>query len=320
MRRFALSILGAYVAAGSVLGQVSPVAPFTGALREGFETQVPAGYVDCIEEGIFFGSSELCSANGPHVLLTPVWVFNCVVNPHDGAMFAGIRSGGYARIVLGAPVRRFGVWIATNGADGVVTARFYDENQHLLDQIIVNLDNDCAWYWNGWEAVGAPIASVEFENSVHGSGKIMLDDLEADPATPLGSRYCVTTPNSSGQLASIAAGGSTSISSADLVMAATGLPGDALGLFFYGPDQVQIPFGAGFRCIDGPPRYIGRLAVEQANSVGALIHSLDYGSPPSAHTMIEVGSTWNFQGWYLDTATSPPGFNTTDALELTFTP
>ena len=130
-----------------------------------------------------------------------------------------------------------------------------------------------------------------------------------------GTSYCTGTPNSTGSPGQMSAGGSTSVVSNNLVLYAGPVPNQP-GLFFYGPDQIQVPFGNGFRCVGGT---IGRLDVHNALA-NTLSHALDLNAPPNSATVISAGSTWNFQCWYRDPAAGGASFNLSDGLELTFLP
>lgn len=123
--------------------------------------------------------------------------------------------------------------------------------------------------------------------------------------------YCDSLPNSTGASARIDWEGSTSPSIADLVLIAEGVP-DQPGLFFFGPNQVQLPFGNGLRCVGGQ---VHRLPVEFASG-GVLRHALDFGASPAS--AIEPGSTWNFQAWFRDPAAGGSTFNLSDGLHVPF--
>ena len=89
-------------------------------------------------------------------------------------------------------------------------------------------------------------------------------------------------------------------------------PADKFGIFFYGPNQLQIPFGDGFRCVGGS---IQRTQVVQTDSAGSVAFALDLATAPG----IESGVTQNFQFWFRDPAGSGgSGFNLSDGLEVKF--
>jgi hypothetical protein len=135
------------------------------------------------------------------------------------------------------------------------------------------------------------------------------------------SNYCPLTPNSAGLGASIGFAGSASIAANDLILTAEDLPSNQIGLFFYGPSQIQVPFGDGNRCVGG---VVSRLNPPVPTDLfGNAFRAVDY-----SHVGISGGpnpivnmSTFNFQFWFRDPAAmSASGFNLTNGLEITFQP
>lgn len=138
--------------------------------------------------------------------------------------------------------------------------------------------------------------------------------VDFDPPCPGPVSYCIAVPNSTGQPASIGSSGSARISDANFVLAAHGLPAGSPGLFFFGGQQQQTPWGNGFRCVAGqlyriPPALF-------ANAQGSVALPFDFTSPPGS--IVTPGSTWNFQLYYRDSAAGGAGFNSTDGLHATF--
>jgi len=136
-----------------------------------------------------------------------------------------------------------------------------------------------------------------------------------DPAGSLGTSFCASLANSTGSAATIAAVGSSSVSANNLELRAAPVP-NRIGLFYYGPNQIQLAFGDGLRCVGGT---VARLAVHNA-AANTLVHSLDVTVSPNSATIITTGSTWNFQCWFLDPSAGGAGFNLSDGLEVQFTP
>ena len=132
----------------------------------------------------------------------------------------------------------------------------------------------------------------------------------------LGDRFCPPTPNSSGGAALIQGTGSASIAANDLGLAAAPLPKNKSGLFFYGPNQIQIVFGNGFRCVGGA---LHRLPVLNSGPSGELVFPVDYGSLPAGGQIV-AGATWNFQAWFRDPAAGGAFFDTSDAISILFVP
>jgi hypothetical protein len=127
--------------------------------------------------------------------------------------------------------------------------------------------------------------------------------------------YCDTTPNSVGTSALIGHAGSLSITMNDLELNASGATPAQFGLFYFGPNQISIPFGHGLRCVGGKIR---RLGVIQVDSYGNGSLALDFTTAPASD--ITANSTWNFQLWYRDPMAGGADFNLSNALEATFCP
>ncbi len=132
--------------------------------------------------------------------------------------------------------------------------------------------------------------------------------------------YCSGAPNSAGAGARIASSGSTSLAANGLVLEVSGSLPSGQGLFFYGPNRIQTPFGDGLRCVGGTSFRL--LPPVQADAQGRVTRTLDLGAPPAASGVgrIEAGSTWNFQLWYRDAPAAGAGFNLSDALAVPFCP
>ncbi len=122
--------------------------------------------------------------------------------------------------------------------------------------------------------------------------------------------YCVSATNSVGTEARMDAMGSTSVSANDFTLITAGALPNGFGLYFHGPNRIQIPFGDGFRCVGGQAR---RLPVVQADGSGAASFAPDLSLAPG----IDAGVTRNFQFWYRDPM-GANGFNLSDALAVTF--
>ena len=130
--------------------------------------------------------------------------------------------------------------------------------------------------------------------------------------------YCMTSSNSVGDGATLAASGTTSIAANDFTLAvSSGVP-NQFGLFFYGGQPDQVPFGDGLMCVHSP---LYRLEPpEHLNAQGSGDYLVDFFAPPQAEATIRAGSTWHFQFWYRDPVFGQSGFNTSDALAARFCP
>ena len=128
-------------------------------------------------------------------------------------------------------------------------------------------------------------------------------------------RYCVANPNSTGRASSITAVGLPSVATNDWTLRAVSCPPSQFGLFFYGRIQSQVPFGNGWRCVDGQ---IFRLPAVQIDPAGEALWPLDFTNPPQPAAEITPGTTWNFQFWYRDPAGGGSDFNLSDGLTVNF--
>ena len=126
--------------------------------------------------------------------------------------------------------------------------------------------------------------------------------------------YCTSTQNSSGGFAQIYSSGSNSIAANDLVLGASPVPVSQFGIFYYGPNEIEVPFGNGVRCVGGG---VTRLPVEQSDNFFNIMHSVDNSSAPHSNN-ITPGSTWKFQCWFRDPPAGGSTFNLSTALSVTF--
>ena len=135
--------------------------------------------------------------------------------------------------------------------------------------------------------------------------------------------YCVTSTNSVGAGSQIGFVGSTSLAADDLILTSTNNPSGQFGLFYYGENEIQLPFGDGFRCVGAGSAGIFRLNPPQLTDLcGNAARAVGYTGPPtgSGPGALTAGSTWKFQWWYRDPAAGGTGFNLSNGLSLTFEP
>ncbi|MBJ01952.1 MAG: hypothetical protein CMK00_03680 [Planctomycetes bacterium] len=136
---------------------------------------------------------------------------------------------------------------------------------------------------------------------------------------PFGSNYCIGAPNSTGAGAEMSATGSPSIASNNLTLRAEPVPAGQMGVFFYGPAQILVPFGNGYLCAGAGSVGLFRLYPPiPANAAGLLSRAVDYTSPPQPAAQVAAGSVWNFQAWYRDPQAGGAAFNFSDGFEITF--
>lgn len=130
------------------------------------------------------------------------------------------------------------------------------------------------------------------------------------------TNYCTPTPNSTGNPATITWSGPTSISSNAATLLVSDLPPNQPGIFFYGPNQVSVPFGDGTRCVGGT---ISRLnPAIFATPSGDAQRDLDFTTLPLS--TLNPGDTFNVQCWNRDPAAAASGFNLSDALSAILCP
>jgi len=160
-------------------------------------------------------------------------------------------------------------------------------------------------------------------NSVYDGTEIAANpalDLNAngilDSCECLVTSYCVGAPNSVGSGAVMDHAGTVSLGINNLTLLCTGCPPNTAGVFFYGPQQTQVAFGNGFRCVGGS---ITRTGPTAASGGGIAARNINFAAFPF-NTTISAGSTQNFQFWYRNAAAGGAGFNLSNGLSIRFCP
>lgn len=127
-----------------------------------------------------------------------------------------------------------------------------------------------------------------------------------------GTRYCVSEANTTGTAATLHVLGSDVAADQDLTLVTEGVvPGES-ALYYYGSNQLQLPFGDGYRCVGGFTTRLGSPTL--ADMRGLVVQVV---APHFFATGIRANSTLNFQLWYRDPA-SVNSFNLSDAVSVTF--
>lgn len=159
-------------------------------------------------------------------------------------------------------------------------------------------------------AIGAPDASP----TGLGSGTVRVYE---SPFSVCGAvtAYCPATLNSSGSAGVLQNLGSTSVAANDVLLFATGIPVGNPGVFFYGNNTANIPFGAGTQCVTGP--LAKRLGMIPGQVGGFAAFAMNIPAEPLPAYRITPGSTWYFQYWFRDPA-GGGGPNFTNALQMNF--
>jgi len=170
-------------------------------------------------------------------------------------------------------------------------------------------------------AAGPGDVLVKKSGNTHGD---LSNAFPYDPSIqscPTPSTFCVGGANSvSGSGAKMSYGGSASVSANDLQLICSDLPANQFGIFFYGPNASQTPFGQGFLCAGGGAIGVFRIKPAiQTSFLGTITLNLDYNLPPMdvGNGMIVPDSLWHFQFWYRDPTL---GFNLSDGLRVEFCP
>ena len=123
----------------------------------------------------------------------------------------------------------------------------------------------------------------------------------------VGTRYCEATLNSTGSPSNLWARMDGDITSDTLYLEADRVP-EQFGLFFCGPNQIQMPFGNGFRCVGGG---VVRLTSPQIATGNQASAEVDVELLP-----LELSTELNLQYWYRDPQGGGANFNLSDALNV----
>lgn len=183
-------------------------------------------------------------------------------------------------------------------------------------QLDLSMDGGALEHFDS-DLVPIPSSFPRIDITVSMNGMVCFDkvfDVHAGPVT-LGDTYCASNPNSTGAAAVLSATGSAVVADDDFTLLAHGAPAGVFGIFFFGPQQAQVPFGEGVLCVGGsilrfnPPI--------QTDGLGNVVRPVDLGAPP-AEGRIVPGSGWNFQFWFRDTQGGPAGFNLSSAVHVDF--
>ena len=176
MKNFAaLSILAVPALA---LGQATAVGPFTGDFSEGFEG-LDFGFIGVgLTARVFDDNADLGAGPGGNMLVSSGWSFRCVISPFEGSRFVGSASQP-GEIMFDDGASSFGGYFGSNAdVTGVdATARFFDEDDNLIDEATVTIDPDCSWAWNGWE-FATPVFRVQLDSGLFGGAFVQMDAME----------------------------------------------------------------------------------------------------------------------------------------------
>lgn len=246
------------------------------------------------------------------------WIEVQKLTPSDGqagdAFGTGVSIDG-TTILVGSKGHDAGV--AETGATYVFTRTnlgFFETAKLLGNDTVTG---DQVGHENGVHVIGnTAVITSRFSDtaaSIGGSAyTFTLDDC-------LGSNYCDVTPNSAGSGAEIRAAGVQSIDANDFTLITTGAIPNKVGLYFYGPNQVDIPLGNGKLCISPVVRLNPPIITD---STGVATRPVDFTVFPagSGANQITPGSTWNFQYWFRDPPAGGAEFNLSNGVQVSFIP
>ncbi len=122
--------------------------------------------------------------------------------------------------------------------------------------------------------------------------------------------HCVSTANSTGNVAAMALSGPPSLGAMPLALQVAPVPADGFGLLVDAGEAASFPFANGVRCVAGPT--LRRLSATRAQ--GEL---LELELAPGAYS---AGETRYFQAWFRDPAAGGARANTSSGLRVTFCP
>lgn len=154
------------------------------------------------------------------------------------------------------------------------------------------------------------------------SATVQLDGtIVAGVAAPAGTAYCTAATNTTGGAAALVPSGTASLTEADLVLDASGMPANQFSLFILADAPDFVPgFGGsqGNLCIGGNLYRINQ-SLQSSGAAGAASLAVPFGQlPPGAS--IDAGETWYFQTWFRDDLGGFATSNTTNGVEVTFFP
>ena len=139
----------------------------------------------------------------------------------------------------------------------------------------------------------------------------------------LGTNYCTTVANSTGQSGSMSATGSDVAADNDLTITASNLPSMQFGIFLTSLTQGFIAGGGGTSngniCLGGTiGRYRGPGQILSTGQTGSISLTINLMTIPQGSGLATAmaGDSWNFQAWHRDGVGQ--GSNFTDGLEIVF--
>jgi hypothetical protein len=179
--------------------------------------------------------------------------------------------------------------------------------------------------WPGAQVEGMTYSRMSFDvgetpieiyaRNVSGNG--VINGVQIVRVDEIGTNFCTSTPNSTGEPAVTGAFGRTSVAANNLTLSAGPIGATQPAIFYYGQDETSVPFGNGTRCISGQVHRLYPFSI--ADSSGYVTKELDLNMPPIEGHWAPA-TTWKFQTWYRDPEGGGLGFDLSNGLSVTFTP
>jgi CHRD domain len=169
-----------------------------------------------------------------------------------------------------------------------------------------------------FEALFAGAAYLEVLTSAHPSGELRGQITDGR----LGTEFCDAAVNSTGSAGELSAHGSLGVATDSLYLRLDSLPPTSLAVLLVSGGSTQDPAVASQAarlCLGGAPigRFTGQLIHTGPAGAGAVQVNLS-ALPLDPPLGVQPGETWNFQGWYRDSANPAAPSNFTGAVSLTF--
>ena len=139
----------------------------------------------------------------------------------------------------------------------------------------------------------------------------------------VGQPYCPVNPNSSGQMSTLFATGSSQVQGGHLTFRTTQMPLDVFGFIVAGDGQMFIPNPGGSEgnlCV-GPSlgRGVGDVIFSSGPFGASTVVLNQFIVPiPSGSVPVLPGQTWTFQTWHRDTIAGNATSNFSNAVEILF--
>lgn len=240
------------------------------------------------------------------------------VGDNLGSSLAGgidLTGDSVADLILGAPYadpngQSSGQVLIYSGSDGLLTATLDGQAAEARLGGAVAATQDVTG-----DGVGEVLVGAWGEDAGLGAFTGMLHVVTLSTAPVDVVSFCSSTSNSSGSAAVIGHAGSTTISADSFELRVEGAVANVPGIFFYGLNESNTPFGDGTLCVDGS---ITRLQAVTTDAQGAAARAVDFANPPAQSGLITAGSTWKFQFWFRDPQGVSAPFNLSNGLSVTF--